>query len=129
MEKQQVNPWTWQDQLGFSQAWRVDGAQTVVFLSGQAPISPAGNLVGNGDFEVQTRQVFDNLRAVLEQSGAGFEAIVKLTVYLTDTARLRDFARVKGEYIPGPQPASTAVGVASLALPGMMIEVEAIATL
>ena len=115
--------------MGFSQAWRVDGAQTVVFLSGQAPISPAGNLVGNGDFEVQTRQVFDNLRAVLEQSGAGFEAIVKLTVYVTDMARLRDFARVKAEYIPGPQPASTAVGVASLALPGMMIEVEAIAAL
>ena len=129
MEKQQVNPWTWQDQLGFSQAWRVDGAQTVVFLSGQAPISPAGNLVGNGDFEVQARQVFDNLLAVLEQSGAGFEAIVKLTVYMTDTTRLRDFARVKAEYIPGPQPASTAIGVASLALPGMMVEVEATAVL
>jgi enamine deaminase RidA (YjgF/YER057c/UK114 family) len=40
---------------------------------------------------------------------------------------LRDYARVKAEYIPGPQPASTAVGVASLALAGMMIEVEAIA--
>jgi enamine deaminase RidA (YjgF/YER057c/UK114 family) len=80
-----------------------------------------------GDFEVQTRQVFENLRAVLEQAGAGFESIVKLTVYVLDTSRLRDYARVKAEYIPGPQPASTAVGVASLALAGMMIEVEAIA--
>ena len=129
MDKQQVNPWTWQDQLGFSQAWRVDGAQTVVFLAGQTPISPEGDLVGKGDFEAQTRQVFENIRSVLEQSGAGFDSIVKLTVYMVDTSRLRDYARVKAEYIPGPQPASTAVGVASLAREGMMIEVEATAVL
>jgi 2-iminobutanoate/2-iminopropanoate deaminase len=129
LNKQQVNPWTWQDQLGFSQAWRVDGAQTVVFLSGQAPISAQGDLVGKGDFEAQTRQVFENLRSVLEQAGAGFDSIVKVTVYVTDTSRLRDYARVKAEYIPGPQPASTAIGVASLALEGMMIEVEATAVL
>ena len=129
MDKRQVNPWNWQDQLGFSQAWRVDGARSVIFLSGQAPISPEGDLVGKGDFEAQARQVFENLRAVLEESGAGFDAIVKLTVYLTDTARVRDYARVKAQYIPGAQPASSAVGVASLALPGMMIEVEAIAVL
>jgi 2-iminobutanoate/2-iminopropanoate deaminase len=129
LDKQQVNPWTWQDQLGFSQAWRVDGAQTVVFLSGQAPISSQGDLVGKGDFEAQTRQVFENLRSVLEQAGAGFESIVKVMVYVTDTSRLRDYARVKAEYITGPQPASTAIGVASLALEGMMIEVEATAVL
>ena len=74
--------------------------------------------MGKGDFDAQTRQVFENLRVVLERSGAGFQAIVKVTVYVTDTARLRDYARVKAEYIPGPQPASTAIGVASLALPG-----------
>jgi reactive intermediate/imine deaminase len=129
LDKQQVNPWTWQDQLGFSQAWRVDGAQTVVFLSGQAPISAQGDLIGKGDFEAQTRQVFENLRSVLEQAGTGFDSIVKVTVYVTDTSRLRDYARVKAEYIPGPQPASTAIGVASLALEGMMIEVEATAVL
>lgn len=129
MDKRQVNPWTWQDRVGFSQAWRVDGAKAVIFLSGQAPVSPEGDLVGKGDFEAQTRQVFENMRAVLEQSGAGPETIVKLTVFLTDTSRLRDYARVKAEYIPDPQPASSAIGVVSLALPGMMIEVEAIAVL
>jgi 2-iminobutanoate/2-iminopropanoate deaminase len=107
----------------------VDGAKAVIFLSGQAPVSPEGDLVGKGDFEAQTRQVFENIRAVLEQSGAGPETIVKLTVFVTDTSRLRDYARVKAEYIPDPQPASSAIGVASLALPGMMIEVEAIAVL
>lgn len=129
MDKHQVNPWGWQDQLGFSQAWRIDSARSIVFLAGQAPISPEGQLVGVGDFDAQTRQVFENLRTVLEHSGATFESIVKLVVYLTDTTKLPDYARVKSKYIPGPQPASTAIGVASLALPGMLIEVDATAVL
>lgn len=107
----------------------MDGAETIVFLAGQAPISPDGELVGEGDFDAQARQVFENLGTVLEQSGATFADVVKLTVYLTDPARLPDYARIKAEFIPGPQPASTAIGVAGLALPGMMIEVEAIAAL
>lgn len=129
MDKRQVNPWTWQDRAGFSQAWRVDGAQSIVFLAGQAPISADGQLVGEGDFEAQARQVFENLGTVLEQSGASFESVVKLVVYMTDTSRLPDFARLKADYITGPQPASTAIGVASLALAGMMIEVDATAVL
>ena len=100
-----------------------------MFLAGQAPISAEGELVGEGDFEAQTRQVFENLRTVLERSGATFESIVKLVVCVTDTTKLREYARVKAEYIPGPQPASTAIGVASLALPGMLIEVDATAVL
>ncbi|HZR14635.1 MAG TPA: RidA family protein [Acidimicrobiia bacterium] len=127
MEKTQINPWSWQDAAGFSQAWRVDGARSVVFVSGQAAISGEGQLVGEGDFERQVTQVFENLRAVLEQAGAGLDAIVKLTVFLTDIGKLRDFGRIKAGFIAGPQPASTAVGVTALALPGMMIEVEAIA--
>ena len=95
----------------------------------KAPISAEGELVGEGDFEAQTRQVFENLRTVLERSGATFESIVKLVVCVTDTTKLREYARVKAEYIPGPQPASTAIGVASLALPGMLIEVDATAVL
>jgi 2-iminobutanoate/2-iminopropanoate deaminase len=126
MEKKQVNPWSWQDRFGFSQAWRVDGAEAVVFLSGQGPVSAEGELVGD-DFEAQARQTFENLRTVLEQAGASFEAVVKITVYLTDISTLRDFGRIKAEFIDGPQPASTALQVAALALPGMMIEVEAIA--
>jgi enamine deaminase RidA (YjgF/YER057c/UK114 family) len=57
----------------------------------------------------------------------GLETIVKLTVYLTDMTRLRDFTRIKGEFFEGPQPASTAIGVTALARPEMMVEVEAIA--
>jgi enamine deaminase RidA (YjgF/YER057c/UK114 family) len=78
MQKRQVNPWTWQDRLGFSHAWRVDDAQAVVFLAGQTPLSADGVLVGDGDFQAQTRQVFENLATVLEQAGATFSSIVRL---------------------------------------------------
>jgi 2-iminobutanoate/2-iminopropanoate deaminase len=129
MEKQQVNPWQWQDAAGFSQAWRVDDARSIVFVSGQAPISAEGELVGEDDFELQVRQTFDNLRTVVEEAGAGLDAVVKLTVYLTDLGRLRDYTRIKGEFFTGAQPASTAIGVAALARPEMMVEVEAFAVL
>ena len=127
MDKRQINPWTWQDLAGFSQAWRIEDARSIVFVSGQAPISADGQLVGEGNFETQVRQVFENLRTVLEQAEMDFEAIVKLTVYLTDMNRLREYTQLKSEFITGEQPASTAIGVSALARPEMMVEVEAIA--
>jgi len=126
MEKRQVNPWAWQDQFGFSQAWRVDDAEAVIFVSGQGPLSADGEIVGD-DFESQARQTFENLRTVLEQAGASLDSVVKVTVYLTDIGTLRAFGRIKAEFISGEQPASTAVEVGALALPAMMLEVEAIA--
>lgn len=127
MHKEQINPWTWQDALGFSQAWRVSEPGHVHFVSGQAPISPEGRLVGDQDFAAQVTQVFGNLESVLEAADATLSDVVKLTVYLTDMSTLREFTRLKGDILRGPQPASTAIGVSALALPGMMVEVEAIA--
>jgi len=129
MERQQINPWSWQDLAGFSQAWRVDGVSKVVLVSGQAPISAEGELVGEDDFDAQVRKTFENLGTVLEEAGASFEHVVKLGVYLTDIGRLRDYGRIRAELMPGPPPASTAVQVVALAVPGMMIEVEAFAVL
>lgn len=129
MQKTQVNPWSWQDRAGFSQAWKVDGAQSLLFISGQAPISAEGELVGEGDFEAQVEQTLDNLRAVLAESGASMSDIVKLTVFLTDISKLRDYSQIKSRHIDGPQPASTALEVSALAMPGMQIEIEAVAAL
>jgi len=129
MEKTQVNPWSWQDQFGYSQAWRVDGAQSVVFLAGQVPLSPDGKLVGEGDFVAQCRQVFENLQAVLHEAGATFDNVVKVTVYLPDITNLQAYREVKSEFVTGRQPASTAIEVKGLAFPGLMVEVEAVAVL
>ena len=127
MDTRQINPWTWQDAAGFSQAWRVEGAGSILFISGQAPIAGDGQLVGEDDFESQVSQVFENLRAVLAEAGMGLDAIMKLTVYLTDMGKLRDYTRIKADFFSGKQPASTAVGVTALARPEMLVEVEAIA--
>jgi 2-iminobutanoate/2-iminopropanoate deaminase len=130
VEKQQINPWTWQEKFGFAQAWKVDGARSIVFVAGQGPVSADGLVVAEGDFEAQARRTFENLKTVLEQAGASFEAVVKVTAYLTDMSNLRDYARVRNEFIDTSRPpASTALQVGSLALPGMMIEIDAIAVL
>lgn len=129
MDKAQINPWSWQDRAGFSQGWKVEGSESLIFVSGQGAISADGELVGEGDFAAQAELAFQNLGTVLEQAGASFAHVVKLTVYLTDAGRLREYMEVKTRFIEGDQPASTALQVAALALPGMMIEVEAVAAL
>jgi enamine deaminase RidA (YjgF/YER057c/UK114 family) len=129
VNKTPVNPWTWQDRRGYTQAWRVEAPSTIVFISGQVALDDDGDLVAPGDFEGQARRTFDNIGRVLEQAGATFADVVKLTVYLTDISRLPDYGWIKAGFIPGQQPASTAVGVTALAVPGLMIEVEATAVL
>jgi enamine deaminase RidA (YjgF/YER057c/UK114 family) len=129
MNKTPVNPWSWQDYRGFTQAWRVDAPSTILFLSGQVPLDDDGNLVAPGDFDEQARRTFDNIGRVLDQAGGAYNDIVKLTVYLTDINRLPDYGRIKAGFIAGQQPASTAIGVTALAMPGLMIEVDATAVL
>lgn len=127
--KTPINPWTWQDTRGFSQAWRVDQPTTSVHLSGQVSVDADGHLIGADDFELQTRQCFNNLITILDQAGATLADVVKFTIYLTDITRLPEFGRIKATYLPGQQPASTAVQVAALAMPGLMIELDATAVL
>jgi enamine deaminase RidA (YjgF/YER057c/UK114 family) len=129
VRKQQVNPWTWQDERGYSQAWRIDGPESVVFTAGQVPLAEDGSIVGEGDFEAQCRQVFHNLERVLAQSGATFENVVKLTAFFTDIANLPLYTRVRAEFTIGGPPASTAIEVKGLATPAFMIEVEATAVM
>ena len=129
MSKSPINPWTWQDRRGFTQAWRVEAPAAILFVSGQVPLDDDGNLVAPGDFDGQARRTFENLGRVLDEAGGTFGDIVKVTVYLTDMARLPDYGRIRAEYIRGRPPASTAVGVTALAVPGLMVEVEATAVL
>ena len=110
----------------YSQAVRVG---ETVYLSGQIPLDPVTmKLVGEGDRAVQTRRVFDNLRAVCRGAGGDLAGIVKLSIYLTD---LDHFARVNEimiEYFHEPYPARVAIGVAALPK-GAAVEVEAIMSL
>ena len=96
--------------------------------SGQIPIDPAtGNLV-EGDIEAQTKQVFENLKAVLEAAGSGLDKIVKTTCFMDN---MNDFAKmneVYASFFSGDYPSRSAVEVAKLPK-GALIEIEAIAYL
>jgi enamine deaminase RidA (YjgF/YER057c/UK114 family) len=99
-----------------------------VYIAGQVALDRDGGLVGPGDVRAQARQVFENLRVALESVGAGFEQVVKLTVYLMDATQLPAVREVRDQYVNTDRPpASTAVEVRRLALDGLLIEVEAVA--
>jgi len=107
----------------YSQAVR---AGNVLYLSGQIPLDPvSGNLV-QGDFAVQARRVFENLRAVLKESGAEFQHVVKATVYLTDLGNFQTLNSIYSEYFGEHKPARSTVGVAQLPR-GAGVEIDLIA--
>lgn len=128
MKKEHVNPTSWQEKFGYSQGCRVDEAQRLLFVSGQIALDENGDVVGEGDFEAQTRQVFTNMGRVLELAGMSFENLVQIGGFLTDIGQLPTYARVRDEFVnTSAPPASTTIGVTSLALPELLVEVNAIA--
>ena len=112
----------------YSQAVRVETGDAVwIHVSGQIAIDLEGNLVGPGDLRVQTRQVFENLRAILEAHGATFADVVKIGTYLTTLDDLAGMREVRSEYLTSKPPASTAVQVAGLVVPDALIEIDLVA--
>ena|SRR5215469_1263964 len=101
-------------------------AGTLLFCSGQLPIAPiTGDLVG-GDISAQTRQVFENMGAVLKSGGSSFAQVVKTTVFLTDLSDFGAMNRIYGEFFPDAAPARSTIQVAALPK-GARIEIEAVA--
>lgn len=112
------------DAIGpYSQAVKIN---KMVFLSGQIAIDPKTQLFIDGDIEVQTKRVLDNLKAVLEASGSSLESVVKTTIYLTN---INDFPKVNeiyASYFSSGNPARSTVCVAALPK-NAKIEIDAIA--
>ena len=100
---------------------------SLLFLSGQAAISEAGELVGVGDFDAQLVQVMANIDRVLAAGGSDRSRIVKVTIYLTDMANFPAIVEARRRYFTPPYPADTIVEVKSLALPELMVEIDVIA--
>lgn len=112
----------------YSQAVRVETGDAVwIHVSGQIAIDLEGKLVGPGDLRAQTRQVFENLRAILEAHGATFADVVKIGTYLTTLDDLAGMREVRSEYLTSEPPASTAVQVAALVVPDALIEIDLVA--
>jgi 2-iminobutanoate/2-iminopropanoate deaminase len=99
----------------------------LLHLSGQASIDGGGNVVGAGDFDAQAEQTFANVRRVLELGGSSMAQIVKVTIYLTDMGNFPKILELRERHFSAPYPADTIVEVSALALPELMIEIEAIA--
>lgn len=109
---------------GYSHA--VTGRGRWVATAGQVAFDDAGQLVGPGDIEAQTRQVFANLNRALAAAGASFADVIKLNFYLTDITLLPAVRAIRAEYLDTARPpAATAIQVQALAMPGLMIEIEA----
>jgi reactive intermediate/imine deaminase len=109
----------------YSQAVR---AGNTLWLSGQIPLDPLTKELVKGDIEVQARRVFENLKAVISAAGAGFDDVVKTTIFLTDLGHFAQVNKVMAEYFREPYPARSTVGVAALPR-GAQVEVECIVAL
>jgi 2-iminobutanoate/2-iminopropanoate deaminase len=98
-----------------------------VYASGQIPLDPrTGALIAGGITE-QTRQVMENLRAILEAGGSSLDRVVKATVFLKNIADFAAMNEVYAEYLGQAKPARSPVAVADLPR-GALVEIDFIAT-
>jgi enamine deaminase RidA (YjgF/YER057c/UK114 family) len=130
VEKRVINPWTWQDRFGFVQAAELTGAERVLHCAGQTSVDENGQPLHEGQMEAQALQALDNLETVLREAGFELADMVRLTFYVTDVDTYRETAApALGARLgqAGCRHAATLVGVTRLALPELLIELEATA--
>ena len=98
-----------------------------VFASGQLGMDPQTGHLIKGGIKAETRQVCENLKAVLEAAGSSLDKVVKVTIYMADLDELMPMNEVFSSYFPTDPPARTTFRAAGL-IAGARIEIEAIAT-
>jgi len=130
MSKEFLSPKTLIPPAGYSHIAKVRGG-TTLYLAGQVSSDATGKLIGEGNFEAQVEQVFQNIKIAVEAAGGTMADIVKLNIYLvaevapSEVPKLR---AIRDRYVNVEHPpASTLVTVTQLARPGWLIEIEAVA--
>ena len=129
MEKRPINPWTWQDAFGFVQANKVRDVERTLVCAGQTATNEEGKPIHAGDMRAQIEYAMDNLEKVLAKGGFELSDVVRLNYYTTDVDELLNnwdammMRLEKGNC----KPSSTLLGVARLAFPEYLIEIEATA--
>jgi len=126
-EKRFLSPDTLAAPFGYSHV--VDSpAGRIVYISVQVPLDSDGQLVGEGDFEAQARQVFENLTRALDSADASWDDVVKLNYFLRDVGEITFVRAIRDEYVDTERPpASTLVEVSGLFRDDVLIEIEAVA--
>ena len=128
MERRTINPWTWQEQFGFNQGHEVTGAERTLFLAGQTSLDDDGRLVHEGDMAGQISKSVDNIETILAAADMTLADIVRLNIYTTDVDAFIENAGALGRlHEAGAAYSSTLLGVARLAFPELLVELEATA--
>jgi 2-iminobutanoate/2-iminopropanoate deaminase len=109
----------------YSQAIKANG---FVYTAGQIAIDPASNNVIEGDVRQQTERVCQNLKAILDAAGSGFDKVVKTTVFLKNMSDFAAMNEVYGKFFTQPAPARSTVEVAALPK-NVLVEIDVVATL
>ena len=129
MQRTAVNPWEWSLQFGYNQGEVVEGQTKVLVCAGQTAVDGDGTPQYAGDMSAQIGLALDNLEAVLAGAGMSLADVVRLNMYTTDVDAFLQHAAVLGERTGGAgvMPPGCLIGVARLAFPELMIELEATA--
>jgi enamine deaminase RidA (YjgF/YER057c/UK114 family) len=114
----------------YSHAARVKSGD-LIFVAGQLAVGTDGGIIGVGDFDAQFRQVFQNLRAVLNGVGTDFDDVAKFTTYLVHSEHIPNFMRLRAELFPrlfatSIYPPNTLLIIDRLVKEEFLIEVEAV---
>jgi len=133
-EIQTYNPTTMAKPLGLYCHVSRATASEFLHIAGQVSLDNTGTLVGAGDFELQMKQTYENLRAALESAGAGFGNVVKFTTYMTRQEDLGEYRRVRNAlyediYPDGNYPPNTLLIISGLVNDDLLLEIEAVAAI
>jgi enamine deaminase RidA (YjgF/YER057c/UK114 family) len=124
MHRTAVNPWKWSLDIGFNQAELIEGGRRQLICSGQTSVDADGRPQHAGDMRAQVGLAMDNVEAVLAGADMTLADVVRLNVYTI----LGCFGVIAQRFgAAGVQPASTLLGVTRLAIPELMVELEATA--
>ena len=111
----------------YSNAVRVT-AGPLLFIAGQVALDAEGRIVGKDDLRAQAVQVLENIRVILRAHAADMADVVSVTVYVTDIRAFNEIADIRLRYFPKDGPASAIVEVSRLALPELLVEISAVAS-
>jgi enamine deaminase RidA (YjgF/YER057c/UK114 family) len=129
VERTVVNPWRWSVEVGYNQAELVTGVSRTLHLAGQTAMDADGRPQHVGDMAGQVGLALDNVEAVLAEAGMSLADVVRMNVYTTDVDALLGSYGVIAERLGGAgvHPPGTLLGVARLAYPELLVELEATA--
>lgn len=124
-----VNPWTWQDAQGWTWGIEVENARRTLYTAGQVPMDEHGHVLHTGDMRGQLIACLDHLERVLAERDYTLADVVRIDYYTTDTSAVVEQWDAVSSRLgsAGCRAGGVLLGVTALAVPGLMIEIQAIA--